>query len=40
MVADFVLNHGKIVTMDEQESIAEAVAIKFGKFLGECGHGC
>jgi len=33
MVADFVLNHGKIVTMDEKESIAEAVAIKFGRFL-------
>ncbi|TRO55352.1 amidohydrolase, partial [Candidatus Bathyarchaeota archaeon] len=33
MQADTVLVNGKIVTMDEKESIAEAVAIKYGRFL-------
>ena len=32
-VADLVLLNGKIVTVDENESIAEAVAVKFGKIL-------
>jgi len=31
--ADMVLINGKIVTMDENESIAEAVAVKFGRIL-------
>jgi len=31
--ADLVLINGKIVTMDERESIAEAVAVKFGRIL-------
>ncbi len=33
MVADLILHNGKIVTVDEKESIVEAVAIKFGRFL-------
>lgn len=33
MFADLVLLNGKIVTVDERESIAEAVAVKFGKIL-------
>ena len=33
MVADFVLLNGKVVTVDPKESIAEAVAVKFGKIL-------
>ena len=32
-VSDFVLLNGKIVTMDHTESIAEAVAVKFGKIM-------
>lgn len=32
-VADLVLLNGKILTIDESESIAEAVAVKFGKIL-------
>ena len=31
--ADLVLINGKIVTIDEKESIAEAVAVKFGKII-------
>jgi predicted amidohydrolase YtcJ len=31
--ADLVLTNGKIVTMDGDESIREAVAVKFGKIL-------
>jgi len=33
MFADLILHNGKIVTMDEAESTAEAVAVKFGKIL-------
>jgi len=33
MFADLVLLNGKIVTVDDRESIAEAVAVKFGKIL-------
>jgi predicted amidohydrolase YtcJ len=33
MFADLVLKNGKIVTIDEKESIAEAVAVKFGRIL-------
>ncbi|KON29413.1 hypothetical protein AC482_06555 [miscellaneous Crenarchaeota group-15 archaeon DG-45] len=33
MSADLVLSNGKIVTVDEGESIAEAVAVKFGRIL-------
>jgi hypothetical protein len=33
MFADLVLYDGKIVTMDGEESLAEAVAVKFGKIL-------
>lgn len=33
MFADLVLHNGKIVTIDEVESIVEAVAVKFGKIL-------
>ncbi len=33
MFADLVLLDGKIVTVDEKEPIAEAVAVKFGKIL-------
>lgn len=33
MFADLVLQNGKIVTVDERESILEAVAVKFGKIL-------
>ncbi|MFC1614149.1 amidohydrolase [Gemmatimonadota bacterium] len=32
-VADMVLLNGKIVTVDENESIAEAVAVRFGKIM-------
>ncbi|MCP4724292.1 MAG: amidohydrolase family protein, partial [bacterium] len=31
--ADLVLTNGKIITIDERESVAEAVAVKFGKIL-------
>jgi len=31
--ADLVLINGKIVTMDPEESLAEAVAVKFGRFI-------
>lgn len=36
MFADFVIHNGKIITMDEKERIAEAMAIKFGRiaFVG------
>jgi len=34
MFADMVLSNGKIVTVDPGESIAEAVAVKFGRILG------
>jgi hypothetical protein len=33
MFADFVLLNGKIVTVDEKESIVEAVAARFGKII-------
>jgi len=33
MVADLVLTNGKIITVDPKGTIAEAVAIKFGKIL-------
>ncbi|HHL41595.1 MAG TPA: amidohydrolase, partial [Candidatus Bathyarchaeota archaeon] len=33
MKADTAYINGKIVTMDSDESIAEAVAIKYGKFI-------
>jgi predicted amidohydrolase YtcJ len=33
MFADMVLVNGKIVTVDQEETIAEAVGIKFGKIL-------
>jgi len=33
MKADFVYLNGKIVTMDKEETIAEATAVKFGRFL-------
>jgi predicted amidohydrolase YtcJ len=33
MYADLVLNNGKIITMDAQESISQAVAVKFGKII-------
>ncbi len=33
MYADMVINNGKIVTMDKVESIAEAVAVKFGRIM-------
>jgi predicted amidohydrolase YtcJ len=33
-IADTVFTHGKIVTVDERFSIAEAVAIANGKFIG------
>ena len=33
MVSDLVLVNGKIVTVDEKESVAQAVAVKFGKIL-------
>jgi predicted amidohydrolase YtcJ len=33
MFADLVLKNGKIVTIDEKGSIAEAVAVKFGRIL-------
>ncbi|TEU12965.1 amidohydrolase, partial [Candidatus Bathyarchaeota archaeon] len=32
-MADLVLVNGKIVTMDPEESIREAVAVKFGRIL-------
>ncbi len=34
MFADLVLVNGKIVTMDESDSIVEAVAVKYGKIIG------
>jgi hypothetical protein len=33
MYADLILKNGKIVTIDEKETIAEAVAVKFDKIL-------
>ena len=48
LFADLVLKNGKIITVDEEESIREAVAVKFGRiiavgadeevegFIGEC----
>ncbi len=33
MIADVVLYNGKVVTLDKRESLAEAVAVKFGKLL-------
>ncbi|MFW9787420.1 MAG: amidohydrolase [Candidatus Thorarchaeota archaeon] len=33
MFADFVIHNGKIITMDENESIAEAIAIKFERIV-------
>ncbi len=33
MFADMVLSHGKVVTVDARESIAESVAVKFGRIL-------
>jgi len=33
MYADLILSNGKIVTMDEKESIAEAVAVKYGRII-------
>ncbi len=33
MQADLVLHNGKIITVDAQESIREAVAVKFGRIL-------
>jgi predicted amidohydrolase YtcJ len=39
MEADLVLINGKIVTMDREESIAEAVAVKYGRFLKVGGNG-
>ena len=33
MYADLVLKNGKIVTMDEKESIVEAVAVKYGRII-------
>jgi predicted amidohydrolase YtcJ len=37
MFADLVIQNGKIITMDESESVAEAMAIKFGQlvFVGD-----
>lgn len=39
MFADLVLQNGKIVTIDEWESIVEAVAVKFGKILAAGKNG-
>lgn len=33
IIADMVFNHGKIVSVDSKESIAEAAAKKFNKIL-------
>jgi len=33
MMADLILFNGKIATVDSRETIAEAVAVKFGRFL-------
>ena len=33
MIADLALKGGKIVTVDADESIAEAVAVKHGKII-------
>ena len=33
MFADVVIYRGKVITMDSRESIAEALAVKFGKIL-------
>src|SRR3954453_12081379 len=38
VVADTVLINGKIVTVDPQFSIAQAVAIREGKFLAVCSN--
>lgn len=34
MFADMVLLNGKVITVDSSESVAQAVAIKFGRILG------
>ena len=31
--ADLILKNGKIISMDSQESIYQAVAVKFGKII-------
>ena len=33
MFADLALLNGKIITVDEKESIVEAVAVKYGRIL-------
>jgi len=33
MFGDMVLSNGKVVTVDANESINEAVAVKFGRIL-------
>jgi len=33
MYADLVLHGGKIVTVDSKETVAEALAVKFGRIL-------
>jgi predicted amidohydrolase YtcJ len=33
LYADLVLLNGKIVTVDEKDSVEEAVAVKFGRIL-------
>ena len=33
VMSDLVLLNGKIVTIDDSESIAEAIAVKFGKII-------
>jgi len=33
LYADLVLLNGKIVTVDEEDSVEEAVAVKFGRIL-------
>jgi predicted amidohydrolase YtcJ len=38
MFADLVLKNGKIVTIDEDESIAEAVAVKYGIIIAVGGN--
>ena len=37
MEADLALTGGKVVTMDGEESIAEAVAVKYGRIIGVGG---
>jgi predicted amidohydrolase YtcJ len=36
--ADFVLNNGKIITMDSTDSVCEAVAVRRGKILAAGSH--